>query len=305
MTEIRKGRPEDMAAIISFAINTFSTPEEKVDFPTLLPKLYGPAAQTAPGHILLFEAGQLAGLLYREIIQWQHSPGQVYTLAGIGTVCTAPAFRGKGVMEKLMQALDEDLQANNVDIALLDGQRQRYQYYGYDKAGAQANYHINSANIRHAFASEAPISITFQPLEADANHVKQAYQLFCKQPCRVLRPEQDFPLILQSWNSTAHAILQNGQFAGYIALAQPGNNYLNEIEVIDTATLAQVLPALFKAFSLSELAIPLPLYAADKVAAFEAICEDRTITWNHAFRFYNASTAAFKDSLYIPALDGV
>ena len=47
---------------MAFAEEAFRTPEGKVDFPTLLPKLYGPGADSAPLHTVLYEDGAPAGL---------------------------------------------------------------------------------------------------------------------------------------------------------------------------------------------------------------------------------------------------
>ena len=46
---------------MAFAEEAFRTPEGKVDFPTLLPKLYGPGADSAPLHTVLYEDGAPAG----------------------------------------------------------------------------------------------------------------------------------------------------------------------------------------------------------------------------------------------------
>lgn len=43
MVHLEQAQPEQLQELLAFAEEAFRTPEGKVDFPTLLPKLYGPA----------------------------------------------------------------------------------------------------------------------------------------------------------------------------------------------------------------------------------------------------------------------
>ena len=42
MVHLEQAQPEQLQELLAFAEEAFRTPEGKVDFPTLLPKLYGP-----------------------------------------------------------------------------------------------------------------------------------------------------------------------------------------------------------------------------------------------------------------------
>ncbi len=110
-----------------------------MDFPTLLPKLYGPGADSAPLHTVLYEDGAPAGL-YCLKIQDFNIAGTALRVGGIGTVCVDGRSRGKGHLALLMQDAQERMQAAGCDIAMLGGQRQRYERFGYVPAGALGVY---------------------------------------------------------------------------------------------------------------------------------------------------------------------
>ena len=61
MVHLEQAQPEQLQELLAFAEEAFRTPEGKVDFPTLLPKLYGPGADSAPLHTVLYEDGLSGG----------------------------------------------------------------------------------------------------------------------------------------------------------------------------------------------------------------------------------------------------
>ena len=124
MVHLEQAQPEQLQELLAFAEEAFRTPEGKVDFPTLLPKLYGPGADSAPLHTVLYEDGAPAGL-YCLKIQDFNIAGTALRVGGIGTVCVDGRSRGKGHLALLMQDAQERMQAAGCDIAMLGGQRQR------------------------------------------------------------------------------------------------------------------------------------------------------------------------------------
>ena len=110
MVHLEQAQPEQLQELLAFAEEAFRTPEGKVDFPTLLPKLYGPGADSAPLHTVLYEDGAPAGL-YCLKIQDFNIAGTALRVGGIGTVCVDGRSRGKGHLALLMQDAQERMQA--------------------------------------------------------------------------------------------------------------------------------------------------------------------------------------------------
>lgn len=147
MVHLEQAQPEQLQELLAFAEEAFRTPEGKVDFPTLLPKLYGPGADSAPLHTVLYEDGAPAGL-YCLKIQDFNIAGTALRVGGIGTVCVDGRSRGKGHLALLMQDAQERMQAAGCDIARLGGQRQRYERFGYVPAGAHWEFTLTPRNVR-------------------------------------------------------------------------------------------------------------------------------------------------------------
>ena len=95
MVRLEQAGPEQLPALLAFAEEAFRTPEEQVDFPTLLPKLYGPGADSASLHTVLYEDGAPAGM-YCLKVQDFNVAGVPLRVGGIGTVCVDGRSRGKG-----------------------------------------------------------------------------------------------------------------------------------------------------------------------------------------------------------------
>ncbi|MFQ8832559.1 MAG: GNAT family N-acetyltransferase [Ruthenibacterium lactatiformans] len=130
MVHLEQAQPEQLQELLAFAEEAFRTPEGKVDFPTLLPKLYGPGADSAPLHTVLYEDGAPSRAVLPEDTDFNIA-GTALRVGGIGTVCVDGRSRGKGHLALLMQDAQERMQAAGCDIAMLGGQRQRCERFGY------------------------------------------------------------------------------------------------------------------------------------------------------------------------------
>lgn len=121
MKEIILETAESLPEAVAFANRQFG-----VDFLQFQSKLYG---YPGTGETYTFRKdGQIAGML------------SVYPMAyrnlrclSVGTVCTAPEFRGQGVMTALFEELERDV-FSNYDIITLCGKRTRYERFGFAKA---------------------------------------------------------------------------------------------------------------------------------------------------------------------------
>ncbi|MFQ9679618.1 MAG: GNAT family N-acetyltransferase [Ruthenibacterium lactatiformans] len=215
MVHLEQAQPEQLQELLAFAEEAFRTPEGKVDFPTLLPKLYGPGADSAPLHTVLYEDGAPAGL-YCLKIQDFNIAGTALRVGGIGTVCVDGRSRGKGHLALLMQDAQERMQAAGCDIAMLGGQRQRYERFGYVPAGAHWEFTLTPRNVRDIRTGGVALALW---RNTPAGWRAPGH---CMKSTRNVRPGRgaSFLTVLQSWRAEPYAVLQDGMFAGYCALAE-------------------------------------------------------------------------------------
>ena len=206
MVHLEQAQPEQLQELLAFAEEAFRTPEGKVDFPTLLPKLYGPGADSAPLHTVLYEDGAPAGL-YCLKIQDFNIAGTALRVGGIGTVCVDGRSRGKGHLALLMQDAQERMQAAGCDIAMLGGQRQRYERFGYVPAGAHWEFTLTPRNVRDIRTG----GVALAPLAEYPSWLESARALHEKQPVTCARGgDASFLTVLQSWRAEPYAVLQDG-----------------------------------------------------------------------------------------------
>ena len=128
-----KGTPIDGEDILDFGNYVFSQAHGPIDFHTLLPKLYKDPAKTASEHYLIKSEGKIKAMVCVDPISIEVG-GETLSGCGVGTVSVHPYARGKNYMKGIMDKAVKDMQRQKYDFSILGGQRQRYQYFGYDPA---------------------------------------------------------------------------------------------------------------------------------------------------------------------------
>ena len=56
--------------------------------------------------------------------------------------------RGKGYVRLLMAHCAEQMATEGYHLSVLGGIRQRYGYFGFEKCGRAATYHVNRSNVK-------------------------------------------------------------------------------------------------------------------------------------------------------------
>lgn len=93
-------------------------------------------------------------------------------------MCVDGRSRGKGHLALLMQDAQERMQAAGCDIAMLGGQRQRYERFGYVPAGAHWEFTLTPRNVRDIRTG----GVALAPLAEYPSWLESARALHEKQP---------------------------------------------------------------------------------------------------------------------------
>lgn len=149
-------------------------------------------------------------------------------------------------MKRLMADWDEELR-ESCDLAVLSGQRQRYEYFGYTSGGLKLQWTVDEANIRHALHSVDDGSFSFRPLAESPEALALAQELHLRQPARVYRAPVLFEEGLRSFGMHPLAILKKGKAAGYLT-ASSDSRTINEIALEDNEDLGPVIKAFFACY---------------------------------------------------------
>jgi len=225
MEIIRYGRPGEGGKIKAFAQRCFQTSEDVLDFAKLLPKVYREPERTAGEHLILERDGRICGLLYMTVTEMHTGSGHLRT-GHIGTVCTDPDYRGCGIMGRMMTKALEELKRQDCAVAVLSGQRRRYERYGFIPSGVKTEFVLYEENL----SGTGLENYSLRPFEAA--DLDSAYRLYMKKYPHMERKKEMFADILGSWHAKVMTVCDNGRFCGYCTgFSQEGFFVVSEIRL--------------------------------------------------------------------------
>ena len=304
MFTYRKATPEEVPELLDLANYVFSQASVPHDFAKLLPKVY---AQDAPYD----EAEQFVAVRddgrIRALIALRHMmltlPGDSLHIGFVGTVSVHPYARGEGHMKKLMAHMTQQAENQHVDVLVLGGQRQRYQYFGFENAGYRYQFRITGNNVRHALKDVVCDDISFADMSTcTEEQLDLAYSLHARKGIRIERAKDRFVEILRSWASEVCIILRGDEMIGYLA----GNGM--EIAVTDEAMLPAVIKAMLAQRSLKEVTVNVAPWETERIRTLAALAEGwslrhpdmvHVLNWEHTLQALLTLRAQ-----YLPLADG-
>lgn len=280
MIVCRKGKSEEYEDIIDFINYVFSQNECPHDFKKLLPKLYADNRNYAQYHYLIKEDEKIKALICAFPLEYQ-TPKDVLKTYCIGMVSVHPYARGKGYMKELMEFVIEDLKTQNCAYIFLGGQRQRYEYFGFEPSGVQLEFTVTRTNARHNLHNLDSSQVKLVPL-TEENLLDKAYSFYKALPYRMSRSRQDFYDILCSWQSKPYGVILHGNYIGSLVLRPDGT--ITELYLNDSAAYPLVLKALFSETEKDSHQFFASSLETVKINFFMEIAESWKITTNESYR---------------------
>lgn len=280
-------RIRGMQEILDFANMVFSMEYGRTDFAALLPKAYSPGRYGIVTHHMIREGGRIRALIdmYPVTLQQQ---GRAVRAAYVGTVSVHPNARRRGYMIELMKRAEEDARGQGCALMILDGERHRYQYYGFERAGIRCDFLIETGNIRHCcarlFGKEAmEVSVfRFEELHVDSPYLDRLYGLYQRRLVTA-RSREAFWWCLQSYNASVYVILGDGAPVGYVNLSEDRGT-LHEFELIEIRDCNRVLYDLMTAFGMEQLHVRVGMDEKDKLTELERACDSCNIGMSHQIK---------------------
>jgi predicted N-acetyltransferase YhbS len=257
MTTIRNLRRDEFDPFMRFLERCYrSSPGT---FERLFPHLYRPAEALCSSAYLVEVDGRIVshvGLYPIELVVHD----ETITVGGIGGVATLHAERGKGHMTRLLYHAIDEMRERGYPMSWLGGDRQRYNAFGWERAGLVYELGFSRRSLDRAGVTPAEIEARF-PRDA----VDVVARLQSQRPYRVRRPELALQLQkdgLWIWVaddayvlvhdstyeplSIAELVSTSGQECGIVRAALDGTGR-NEISWIVPAwehqLLARIMPA--------------------------------------------------------------
>ena len=266
MEMIRKGKIGEGNRVRDFADMCFFTETSEERFETLLPKLYGEPEKTVKDHILLENDGRLKGLILPQTMIWKAGDRELLT-GHIGTVCVSPDYRERGAMSRLMKTAVEELEKAGCVCIVLNGQRQRYEHYGFVPTGGKIQFVFRPANVKEEQAEG------YELREFTQENLEEIEKLFCKNVLHMKRKKRDFSEILRSWSAQPLVLWnKDNKICGYCTVvSQEKKAAIAELRLTDEKHLKPFLKCLFKkGFSQTVINIA---PGTEEYAEAESLCE--------------------------------
>ncbi len=222
MIKYEKALKGEEEKLVNFGNYVFSQSARPHDFRKLLPKVYKKGRENASCHYVAHDAeNDIKAMVCCPVVDVNILEEHI-KLGLVGTVSVHPYARSEGHMKHVMKLVHDDMKAKNVDVIGLGGQRQRYNYFLYEHAGANAGFAIDTTNVRHALKDVDESVITLKKLsELDKEEIALCYDLYEKGYVHGARNKDMYFDIMSSWTSDLLAVYKKGVFAG--ALVQRGN----------------------------------------------------------------------------------
>jgi predicted N-acetyltransferase YhbS len=241
------------------------------DFEHLLPAIYQPTDEWMGCNYAVRQNGRIRGIVGMFPIEWQVGDA-VFKVAGIGGVSTHPKSRGAGYMKALMSHCVGLMREQGYHLSYLGGQRQRYQYFGYERCGSVASFALNRANLRHCFDDQP--EIRFEPLaREDEARLGQARRLHDAQPVHCRRQPGNFYNHLVNWYNRPQAALDGqGRMVGYLVAGSRGDP-VTELVAGDDRTALRLLRGWVAGHSEGETSIGLPAWRTGLSRLLGESCE--------------------------------
>lgn len=282
---VQYAQEKDMPELLELANQAFAP----VNFASLLPKLYGANANTAQKHIVVREQGKICAMLCLEILTVKVE--ELLCKAGyIGTVAVSEAWRGKGCMNILLERAREEMAKEGCALGVLGGQRQRYEYFGFEPAGEMWRFKLTKSNVKHICA-DGENKVSLQPLSLNKSWVNAAVEMYNAQKMICIRDVNDFCAILQSWKAKAMAIVNNGEFAGYCSVSfNDESPCVQELLVLRPDLLPACCRELLLFCHCESCCVSLPNLPTAEARFFAQIAEEASLCTNHSFAVYDWCT---------------
>ncbi len=262
--KIVRGRDGELAEIIATAGDIFG-----VDFPAILPRLYGEGAHTEKYHHLVREGETLKAIVLSFPYE-VHIGKNTLRANGIGTVSVARDRRGEGYMIELMNDCLGEMKDTGVDFSVLSGQRQRYGYFGYSHVGDETTFTVTDSNMRHT-PDKSAHTLTFTRAEGIDGVRSELVRMNEKHPVFVRRAESEVIEICSTVDSEIYFVLDGEKTVGYFTRSKGGNT-VTELYLDGGYSIEDFCRAAVPAFG-NSVSITVPDHEWERQRYLYSVCE--------------------------------
>ena len=250
--EVTRLQKEDCKELVAFLDEVFTLQNgHQMDFSGTFPRIFREKAENMGWYYAVKEDGKIIGTAASHPLTYRVGDETLNISAG-GNVAVSPACRNRGLMQLLLNRINEDL--DEFDLAYLHGDRKRYRTFGFEKCGIEYLVYFTPSMLKK---EGCVADVTLRRLEPADVATAMA---ICKQQYSglVWEAEEFFSAQIAHKNHPL-GIFREEALVGYVSLDVPGA-YLAEIALADPGDFGSVLAALCDYVGGKTLVIRLPAY---------------------------------------------
>ncbi len=286
--QIVRLKAEDYEELIDF-LNLVFSQSGPIDFEKIHPRLYRPTDEHMRCNFAVKvdeKIRAVVGLFPMTL----HAGGYALKAGGIGGVSTHSKHRNSGLMRRLMEACLAEMQSQDYHLSCLGGLRQRYGYFGYEKAGAVFHYHVTRYNVSHGLKKVSDFGISFRPInENDHELLAECKALHDAQPVYVSRPAEDFFLHLKAWTHVPWAVFTDqGEWVGYLVF-NGKKSEITEILLTRPELLLKTIAAWIQRQDIYGVNIAIHPWLSTYAQALGQVCESVELDQAYNWRIFDWS----------------
>lgn len=277
-----RGRREQYDEYMDFINFVFGFNGRDNDFRRLLPKLYGEDDDPATNSYIAEVDGKLRGAVGAYPFEMNVCDVRLRGV-GIGNVASHPSDAGKGNMTRLLTMAVDDMIKSGCDLAVLGGQRQRYNHFSFESVGVQYSIELNRTNMRHAYG-EYETDVRLQRLDRDDEcTLDKIAELSSSEPFFQKRERESLFDILCTWEAAPYVFTRGEEFIGYCVMG--GGGGISEIHSVNKRDYLDMMKALLAERSSVKLSIS--DFHAELLTLLLPICESVSVGCNHMFTVFS------------------
>lgn len=190
-------------------------------FEHILPQMWLDDKSYMPKHFAAFENGKMVAAL--GVYTYKITIGNEELLfATVGNVATLPNARGKGHMQRLLNAAMDELDRLSVDVSRLGGLRSRYERFGYEPCGALYRAEFTKRNGEGYIEKSKKYS--FKKVEANNSEaisfirgIHDKFDMYAER-----EDDSYFYAVMCSWEYIPYIAYRDNEPIGYLCVSPNG-----------------------------------------------------------------------------------
>jgi len=193
-----------------------------------------------------------------------------------------------------MKMAQEEMARDGMVFSCLDGQRQRYEYFGYTPAGSIHAFGCNEANVAHTLGRQWKTGLSVEKLAAsDGALLDQIHAMHEAKGARMRRDRGRLFDILSSKKAQPFVITRDGSFEGYLVYKKKGE-VVTEINLKDFSRLPEALGLFLRKQKRADISVVANPHEPEKIACLSGFAE--TYSLGGAYQFAIFDHARFADA---------